>query len=96
MSGAVKIRRKGELVDELQGGEVMEKCVLCLKNFPFEQGRYEGSHIEKYQAMICAECLSANWDGLANEEKIKRLRAHLEERGIPFPKANAKGWIPLS
>ena len=71
---------------------IMQKCELCQKNHQIGPNRYDGQYIAKYELNVCDGCYSANWDGWGPKaEKI--ILSHLEQKGIPVPERNQKGWL---
>lgn len=73
--------------------KIMCSCSLCGRQFQFGPHRYDGKHIPRYQITVCMSCWDGNWDGWAPHLE-ERLIAHLQQKGIPIPERNAKGWLP--
>lgn len=73
--------------------KIMCSCSLCGNHFQFGPHRYDGKHISRYQITVCMSCWNGNWDGWAPHLE-ERLIAHLQQKGIPIPERNAKGWLP--
>jgi hypothetical protein len=71
----------------------MKTCSLC--NMPYQYGphRYDGKHIPRYDLDVCTGCYKANEDGWSPAHEKKILK-HLEEKGLPRPERNEKGWLP--
>jgi hypothetical protein len=72
----------------------MFKCDVC--GMPYQQGphRYDGHKLELYGGIFCCDsCWMANWDGWAPHLE-EALIAHLNRKGLPIPKRNARGWLP--
>lgn len=69
-------------------------CDLCGKQYQMDQGRYEGNKLELYGAAFCCDtCWKGNWDGWGpiREPRIIQI---CEEKNIPIPPRNEKGWLP--
>lgn len=75
--------------------EIKVPCLLCQKQFHFGHGRRYGRFHKRYKAYVCDGCFSGNEEGIADEEVIERLFAHLDAHGIERPERNENGCIPL-
>jgi hypothetical protein len=69
------------------------RCFTCNGQFQFGPDRYDGVRISDYEMMVCGICYGANWDGWGPSYEPRILK-HLNERGIPEPRRNSKGWLP--
>lgn len=73
--------------------KIFERCFTCGGEFRYGPQRYDGRAINRYDIAVCRACYEGNWDGWAPHYEEK-LVAHLDEKGIPHPKRNDKGWWP--
>lgn len=73
--------------------KIIYSCALCENQFQFGPHFYDGKYISRYQITVCMSCWTGNWDGWAPHLE-ERLIAHLQEKGLPTPERNAKGWLP--
>jgi hypothetical protein len=73
--------------------KIMMQCHVCGGEFQFGPHRYDGKFIPGYKIHACRICYAGNWDGW-NPDYEERLVEHLNEKGIPIPERNAKGWYP--
>ena len=73
--------------------KIMCSCALCGNPFQFGPHHYDGKHISRYQITVCMSCWTGNWDGWAPHLE-ERLIAYLQQKGLPIPERNAKGWLP--
>ncbi|MCL1127986.1 hypothetical protein [Shewanella surugensis] len=72
----------------------MYNCFLCRDSFQFGPGLYDGKTIPLYGGItVCMGCYKWNWDGW-NPEHEDKLISHLNEKGLPIPERNEKGWLP--
>ena len=72
----------------------MMTCFTCGLPFQFGPHKYDGKHLPAYQFTVCRGCYSSNWDGWAPAYQDK-IVAHMETKGLPLPKRNAAGWLPV-
>lgn len=70
------------------------QCFTCDKMFQFEEHKYEGKWIQRYQIEVCMSCWKGNQDGWC-DERAKKIINHLNEKSISIPPMNAKGWLPI-
>ena len=77
------------MVDE----RITAECFFCGRKFQFGPHRYEGKHIARYRVSVCDGCYKGNWDGWAPDFEAKLL-PYLQEKGMPIPERNEKGWLP--
>ena len=70
-----------------------ETCFMCSSEFHMGAGIYNGQYIRHYQISVCKACWAGNSDGW-HPQYENRLIKHLNAKGIPVPKPNAKGLLP--
>ena len=68
---------------------------MCDSEFQMDAGIDSGHYVPQYQNLCLYACWKGNWDGWASHYEGK-LIAHLNQKGIPIPARNAKGWLPRS
>jgi hypothetical protein len=56
-------------------------------------GVYVGRTLPHYQMFVCNICYESNSDGIGPVYE-KKFERHLEQRAIPLPARNEKGWYP--
>ncbi len=68
-------------------------CDVCGSSYQMGPHRYEGKKCSGYNIFVCKACYESNWDGWApiREARIEKI---CEERNIPVPSRNSKGWYP--
>ncbi len=71
----------------------MFTCTTCGSEYQMGRHIYGGKQIPRYQMGVCKSCYEANWDGWAPDYEGKII-THLEEKGLPVPERNNKGWLP--
>ncbi len=73
--------------------DVILQCDVCGSDYHFGHGRYEGHKCSGYEIFVCHPCYASNWDGWGPflEPKIQKI---LNEKQIPYPARNSKGWYP--
>lgn len=71
----------------------MIQCEMCGSTFQFGPHLYDGKHIARYQITVCRACWESNWDGWAPHFE-KQLETLLNQKNIPIPEKNSKGWYP--
>lgn len=69
------------------------QCFICGNKFQYEEHKYDGKWIAKYNIEVCMPCWTGNWDGWPGQ-RAERIIKHLKEEGLPVPPMNAKGWLP--
>ena len=87
------LTRRSMRVRDTMRKPMMMRCFTCGDEFQFGPNIYAGTHIRAYNITVCRTCYSANWDGWAPSYEPKILK-HLEEKGLPTPERNSKGWLP--
>ena len=69
-------------------------CDVCSKTYQHGPHRYEGHRLELYGDIFCCDsCWQGNFDGWAPHYEHALLE-HLNQKNIPIPKRNEKGWLP--
>ncbi len=68
-------------------------CFICTNEYEMGFGVYDGKYIRRYDINVCKGCYDGNWDGW-NPANEKKLIDHLNEKGLPVPERNEKGWLP--
>lgn len=72
----------------------MYSCDVCGGQFQIGPHVYDGRYIQAYRIKACNGCCRGNWDGWAPQFEAA-VTANLVREGLPLPKRNAKGWLPL-
>lgn len=72
----------------------MFNCNLCGRAARMDKHLYDGRTLPHYEMFVCNSCFESNWDGLAAHFEPAFVQ-HLNDRNIPLPQRNEKGWYPL-
>jgi hypothetical protein len=70
-------------------------CGVCGSRFQSGRHIYDGKRLPEYDLGVCNICLDANRDGWALDIEPKILQ-HLKAKGLPVPKRNKNGLLPIS
>ena len=68
-------------------------CFTCGRKFQMQEHVYDGTWIRNYQIEVCKSCYNMNWDGWTTDRSTRIIK-HLQEKGLPIPEFNEKGWLP--
>jgi len=79
--------------NELNTEKIIQACDLCGSSYQHGPHRYEGHKSYLYEIMVCDSCWQSNWDGWGPEFE-KKLLSLLEDKGLPVPERNEKGYLP--
>lgn len=74
----------------------MFQCAVCDQPYQHGPHRYEGHKLELYgDVFCCGPCWDGNWDGWGPRAE-PRILAILNQKKLPIPARNGKGWLPRS
>ncbi len=73
---------------------LIEKCLTCERTFQYGNHIYDGRKSKAYQAWFGNFCLRNNAEGWAPFYE-DRILNHLKAIGLPVPKRNSDGWLPI-
>ena len=61
--------------------QIYVDCDLCKKRFESGHGKYYGSRIPAWDAMLCRGCIDNNWDGIVTNKRSNDFVQKLEAKG---------------
>ena len=70
------------------------RCLTCERTFQYGKNLYDGHYSKVYEAWFCKFCLRNNSEGWAPRYE-DRILVHLKDIGLPVPKRNREGWLPI-
>ena len=74
---------------------IIVKCTTCDSEFQMGPNAYAGKWLPLYQMHVCSSCHSGNLDGFSIHYDIRIIK-HLKDNGLPVPKRNERGYLPLA